>query len=1203
MHRFRTRRKTAGAASGADNEERGGKTSISSKSFKRSKKQQPLPQPAIDLTNALPSSDDFRTSLLMPNLSARFSMLRQQDDPTTLIGKASDDSVLYPRRASRLNILSDIAEVSSINESVRPPFAYGRTESFASADGYGTDDDSAYGGSVLGRAKPGEGNNLFGGRQKVYKIPVSGTASTKDLGNTNTRFFYEDDVHKSAFQKLRQKEREQERDMDHGLRERGPDGAVVAEAKDRANSPPLAGYNRNRETSSSTNSGPSFGRTSTAATSIVSQGGTTPALPSSAPVVPGAPGNDRAAAKSRRLYEQGLDQHLHEQQSSALTRMEQLSRLRMHGTSTPPPGQGSMTTEATTQVPSQERHDRQAGIRTGPVAFRAASPTPAASPANLNSFKFGLEESRPSRQSPNVNYPQSPPLSPVSPEGDEASVFPAAIQPNDRGKATALGTFNKPKLPYNEEQYSQRQLQLQKGRESPSSRHGSPPYSNYRTSDESQRKQSEDSNGTSPSMDKIAHQQTRSGRPSMDTFASGTASKHEPNADMDLGSQGTFLAPMSDVSSGTESETEGERLVGVKKGRFQGMSNAQHQATAPLGVHPALRSPPAQRNFDVSQREDFASVAQPTQISKASPTFSKPVEAESDSPTLGPTPGLSGLVRQHLRNDSGQSSVYDTPSPIHSRFPSADMRRGDDPLSGQPQYAQGSTWEMGSRANGSTSPLPAIRSLQSLQPSHGPTSQPAAFNSSPTKNRGQQMGAFGTDGQARNTDPADEWAQRRRVVQENLRRAQLEAAAHPTSGMHISQQQRGSPSKGPKAHGMGVQPAVTPSEAKAENPAKAMKMLGISGSEAKSMTANRKPAGEDHWREEEERMLRSIVRPPKNPQSIPTDWQQIRHDAQKEQEQRFQQYNQASRVPNQRTSPPSSRDSERGSPVVRHPGDPSPGMYGPFGATAPKVMAGGAGATGRKQSDTPQQFLDISEPGTPILNQGSPFSAFNNERSASKSTAAEHFESKNLQPLKTSSQQQATGSSGPSPMPPFSAASSSTTTTLVSPTREGVQMASHKPFSHRKKSVNKGDISEPTFLSCTSSISTVSLPPGASLSNGASDIPDPPPVPPLNPRRKHRLGHFARGSPATDTVSMPPNAAHPPNDPGMHSDSGEGPRSVIPYHRRNRLRKTSSEGGNMNAKARMQAFTAPSPSIPTFPNPNIANTPARASPTMVNGMF
>ena len=51
--------------------------------FGKKKAQEEEPKKEIDLATALPSTDDFRTSLLMTNLSARFSMLREQDDPNT----------------------------------------------------------------------------------------------------------------------------------------------------------------------------------------------------------------------------------------------------------------------------------------------------------------------------------------------------------------------------------------------------------------------------------------------------------------------------------------------------------------------------------------------------------------------------------------------------------------------------------------------------------------------------------------------------------------------------------------------------------------------------------------------------------------------------------------------------------------------------------------------------------------------------------------------------------------------------------------------------------------------------------------------------------------------------------------------------------------------------------------------------------------
>src|SRR5688572_7077645 len=125
MNRFLTRRKDKAL------DDNGSVT----KKNKKGKKGQPEPEPKLDLTTALPSTDDFRTSLIMPTLSTRFSMLREQDDPASKLGKASDDSVLQPKRQSRLHEfgfvpggLSDIAEVSSLNGSIKPPFAVERQD-------------------------------------------------------------------------------------------------------------------------------------------------------------------------------------------------------------------------------------------------------------------------------------------------------------------------------------------------------------------------------------------------------------------------------------------------------------------------------------------------------------------------------------------------------------------------------------------------------------------------------------------------------------------------------------------------------------------------------------------------------------------------------------------------------------------------------------------------------------------------------------------------------------------------------------------------------------------------------------------------------------------------------------------------------------------------------------------------------------------
>ncbi|OBT50158.1 hypothetical protein VE04_09647 [Pseudogymnoascus sp. 24MN13] len=179
MNRFRTKKKAEAAdeAPARPSNDSAAPTLTPLKpamTFRRKKeKNEPPPRMELDLVNALPASDDFRTSLLMTGLSARFSMLREQDDPKSKIGKASDDSVLFPKRQSRLNDfgftpqgLSDIAEVGSIRETTRRPAASDAQE------------------SIMSRGKPAEGNNLFGGRQKIYKIPMGGSASMKSLNGT-----------------------------------------------------------------------------------------------------------------------------------------------------------------------------------------------------------------------------------------------------------------------------------------------------------------------------------------------------------------------------------------------------------------------------------------------------------------------------------------------------------------------------------------------------------------------------------------------------------------------------------------------------------------------------------------------------------------------------------------------------------------------------------------------------------------------------------------------------------------------------------------------------------------------------------------------------------------------------------------------------------------------------------------------------------
>ncbi|KAL8352503.1 hypothetical protein RB601_002701 [Gaeumannomyces tritici] len=590
MNRFRNKKKGKDAVEGES-------SSMSLKGFFSGKKvQEEEVKEEVDLTTALPSHDEFRTSLLMTGLSARFSMLREQDDPSTKIGKASDDSVLFPKHSSRLldygfqGDLNDIAEV----ESLRTPFG-GRLD---------MDDASSTKGSIMSRGKPTDGNNLFGGRQKIV------------IGN---RTLYESDVSMSAFQKWRREERERQRRSQENEREDSQDSqdpsadtrprpSEEGSAPMRSESPAFIDYNQKRGTSSTTAS--SLARNSTAATSVNSQAAASikdwqpqPSAPASANV--GAT-LDRSVTRTRRLYEQALHQDMHDQQSTALSRIDTLTGKRPFATRSPDLS-SSTTISPTGFTPLNERRAMLTKA-SAPNLRTTASPTtaPPPPPTDMDSKVSSPAESR-------SNLVGTPPISPPISEAGEFSAL--AIQPNDRGKATALGVFQKPAQQYDESKYAQRQLQLQQGRETPT----------HRTRTES------NATGRSRSSSTSERQQFA---PKLEL------SIHTESSRQGYGSQ-TFL---------DTSETEDERV--------------------PDEVHPAFRQ------TALPTPQSFTSRAS----TEPSPVFEKPEypltlshnESPEESPMLSPPSGsgLGGMVRQHMRSESGASSIYAAPQSagVDTRF-------------------------------------------------------------------------------------------------------------------------------------------------------------------------------------------------------------------------------------------------------------------------------------------------------------------------------------------------------------------------------------------------------------------------------------------------------------------------------------------------------------------------------------------------------
>lgn len=649
------------------------------------KKNEPEPEPVEPkVESSLPSEDSFRTSLIMSNLSTRFSMLRDQDDPFSLLGKASDDSVLVPKRRSRLGdlggfsggSLSGITERSSQSSQLRPPFAEKRNNSFSLGDGYATDDDSFAGGSIMSRARPGEGNMLFGGRQKIYRIPIGDSGAVNNLGDGDARgmrgrALYEDDISRSTFQKMKAAEKAKEREERLAQIER--DGEIEELRKDSLNSPSFR-YDERRETGSSTNSGPSMLSQSTTATSTAaSVAGTSPGLPSAQP-------SAGERSKSRKLYEQGLDQHMQEQQAAGLGRLTSTKRA---------PSANSGTSSPYRSQSANNLRDRfESNGRAGSPHLQAQKPSPTgsvrASPAP------GPQVERSNESTP----ASSRPLSPETTGTEREKAWFQSLEPHDRGMATATGRFNKPKQ-FSEEQYLQRQMSLlqqqkQAKRPSPSSTNG-PPSPSGRSPNQSRPPTASGGRPRAATNRTDRSWSNSSARQESKSFTTGKIEEHPQREEQSTPSEreksqtenGTFLATEADDGSEYDANSEQETRSSGEQATASG-SQEVFMPQQPMELqHPALRSitmPNMNSNREKRQAWspgrlrsglEFTGAGDPGYFAANELTPSQShdqVESSNDEEVNG---DLKGLVREHLRHPSNSSSIYPTtrdPAPDHEDF-------------------------------------------------------------------------------------------------------------------------------------------------------------------------------------------------------------------------------------------------------------------------------------------------------------------------------------------------------------------------------------------------------------------------------------------------------------------------------------------------------------------------------------------------------
>ncbi|KAL9129112.1 MAG: hypothetical protein Q9217_002355 [Psora testacea] len=1260
MNRFRSRKKSNGETSREGSRRPSLDTdvpavpSFSSRTFKRKKNAAPEPKPQIDLSAALPSSDDFRTSLLMPKLSARFSMLKEQDDPTSKIGKANDDSVLFPKRASRLDLfngrpgLSDIAEVGSLPASIRPPFASSRTESFGS-DGYNTDD-----GSVMSRARPGEGNTMFGGRQKIYKIPVGGAGSVKNFsgqdegevssgGNMGGKPIYESDITLSTFQKLREQEREENEQAPHEL-----GNMRSSKEQDRSGSPPYIKYNRNRETSSSTTSAPSQSRMSTAATSVASQKSIYGVLEhkeglSHGSLQPSLSTSDRPWVKSRRLYGQGLDRDIHEQQSSALQKLGSFNRSR-----TPVGGPTISPLHQSRSASNLNDRYRPGGPLSTSNSFRAGSPQPSSTPpSRMADFDLCLNDDPHAINPTDSGYGRSPPLSPpLSPDLDSHNPDPtllASLEPNDIGKATASGAFNKPKKQYNEQQYLQRQLQLQEGRNTPSPQLMRP-YSPQLASFDEQAtagRSRNNSQGTTISRSGSFRRPWMEDRipRALPESEMSPALRNNSEEQNQITMERSFLSGLKngDVSSGPESESEADvNPPGQSNSRSQSIAHSELtrpvEIQRPLNLNPQPNHTVEPINDAVSESQSFKSEATITQLQGPQPLIHEGQKAmNADSPTLGPAGvpnGLSGLVRAHLRNDSGQSSIYLEGSPSRSRKPEAreSIFGHESALDQHYSNSQSRAAEQHDRSMAQPLSLAARHMLERAtalknQQVSGKTKQmlgndkaqrilgeevPRTHHETQPPWR-EQLGTYhardaSTETQKEREELASELAHRRRIVQDKLQTF-VEMEGSSASPALSNRTQESSPGKSSNAFGLLKKSSRGSFIERQEKPSKAMKMLGIEVDSSSHQPPPDLFVGRAQYQDRampprpkgSMRLMREDNPSPEMNEALSLEHREAR--GLRDQEDGRKQHSPRSSKTSSAYSEPSEvrSGSRKGSTAKPSTDGHRVNGFGPFSAADSSEMSN----VHETSKNTDQVLAGLARQGF-ATTERSQSAQSGRLRSNSKTSSSAPFEQRaalsgtpfminpsNKRPEATSKGASSHSTSSLREHPPFNPVNRPT---MINPSHSPTKNHS-RPRQGRQQSINKHDISEPTFISCTSSVDTIDLPPGANLMNGMDTPPSPgvpPPIPARDARRKRTqtllqaLGRLDKPEPLPSTPSSSPSQTT--RDEAEEEQSTFSADEEPPSKWRQRLRKTSSEGVNMHAKARQQASRAPSPAMPQSPH-------------------
>lgn len=785
---------------------------------------------------------------------------------------------------------------------------------------------------------------------------------------------------------------------------------------------------------------------------------------------------------NKRLYGQNFDQQVHDQQSSALNRLNSVRNAR-----------GGFQTLAPTRTPSGAQRPGAISAVSSASSLRSGSPSPAQGPSN--GFDFGLaQERQPSllnTREIDSGYQGSPNYTPpISPAADPTLV--AHLDPNDLGKATASGAFNKPKARYDEQQFAQRQLQLQSGRETPvqsSSRSETP----HDRGSSRIRQGSESSIGTG-------------GRNtgSLSRSSNGRSASRERNGNKRITGQalhGAYLAEVSDSEDGHVSNQRPSRSPDSLSHGHSSHDNRpldqQSASTAQEDIHPAFRLPMADAGHqDVN---------------------SAPAKTHEPSTFGQQSGGLSDMVRGHLRNVSEASSVYpdsEPPEMNHEQRYAEDEDEDEGPEDEAPDSPQSA---LADRAREMLATAQRARANSSAQQSASPTRAPPApplhqqLSIDEMVTRTHHVRGPSTEAQQERDAFADELAERRRQVEQKLRsiaesRKQTDSQDGNTregssAGPLVKKSSRSSlaDSNGPlgkfkkfmpgSASGSGSTTPVAEPDSPPHYPLGGRPPQGQLQDRAPSgpMTGDGPSAHRDIGAERRARHAEAM----KSPRGSGAPPPRGRVDA------RRQQFAGATgNIPTDFTAR-TNADPDQGKPHF-HPAGRARHYSPPRASQTPDqkpMLPPQAQGRGQRQvsrgpigrSGAPMDPNQL--PRQPSADRGNMITPDGFSRNQSPANLAKSAGSP------TSAVQMITPGTYPAP--------------VGSPTGGIAPSGDMKYVAARKRSVSKADISPPTFLSGTyDSRNVVDLPPGASLQNGMAEVRAadaamaPPPVPPINPRRR-----------------------------------------------------------------------------------------------------